>query len=92
METFGYASVKATKPHECSNCGADIRVGTLYRRWVSADAGMLQTVRSHPRCAELWGEIGYDWTTVHDWAEFRQDCYVYGGTGPFPWESRYYET
>lgn len=90
MDRFGHQTVKARKPHLCANCAASIPVGTLYLRQCVADAGMLQTVKAHPRCAQLSGEIGYDADEAYDWEDFRQDCYMYGGPGPFPWEPRFY--
>lgn len=88
MVSFGYGTRRARKQHTCSNCGGEIRPGTDYRRWCCADgAAGAQTVRVHPRCAELWVELGYDWMNESDWGEFRQDCHAYGGPGPFPWEA-----
>lgn len=88
MEHFGHQTVRARKVHECTNCGADIPLGTKYLRQCVADCGMLQTVKTHPKCAELYSVLGCDEAT--DWVSFREDCYAYGGRGPFPWEFGYH--
>jgi hypothetical protein len=62
----------------------------MYGRECVADAGFMQNVRFHLRCAELASVLGYDTDQPWVWDEFRQDAYAYGGAGPFPWEARYY--
>lgn len=87
-EGFGFSKPIARKEHECMNCGAPIRAGTVYLRYCWADGGVAGTVRVHPRCNELWFEIGYtsgDVMGPGDQADFRQDCHDYA-VGPFPWE------
>jgi hypothetical protein len=90
-DNFGHETVKARKRHTCSNCCGEIRPGTFYLRQTYADAGVIQTLRTHPRCAELWFVLGFDPDSAVDCGDFRQECHAYGGSGPFPWESRFYE-
>lgn len=87
MQVFGDETRLARREHRCSYCDGAIRKGSTYRRWASEDGGQVCTVRAHPDCVALWRVVQpYEDEIPLDPYEFRQDCYAYGGPGPFPWE------
>jgi hypothetical protein len=87
MQTFGDEVRKARKARRCGYCGGWILAGAEYRRWASEDGGRVHAVHAHAECVSLWETLQpCSDETPSDPYEFRQDCYAYGGPGPFPWE------
>lgn len=60
MDCTSTETLKARKPHRCTNCGESINKGDTYKRWASFGDGSAFTNKMHPECLkDLQDNNGY---------------------------------